>query len=395
MNVKPDVVSVGVSVGTCFVAGALGHAGVRAAVVGRHLPVLQARLLDYRLFGDRGTGRTGLFPEKGHVADGWLLSELSVDEAARLAFHQAVLGSTGVMLTVLTPGGPIAAAGFIVDRIPPDGDREIVVDPVAWAAHWGDTVAATAGDVMAEYPHGDPAALARRYGMMLVRGGARVRAAGPAPTRWRHSVRRGDVVVSARKTAYADFFAVEEYDVSWRRFRGDVTPPARRGVFISGDAVTVVPYDPVRDRVLLIEQFRIGPMARGDRQPWLMEPIAGRIDGGESPEQAARREAEEEAGLVLGALLPVASYYPTPGASAEYLYSYAAIADLPDGIAGVFGLDSESEDIRSHLVPFAALMDIVTTGEAANAPLILTALWLQRERERLRRHLATGCLLGS
>jgi len=157
-----------------------------------------------------------------------------------------------------------------------------------------------------------------------------------------------------------------------------------RAVFISGDAVTVLPYDPVRDRVLLIEQFRPAPMARGDAQPWLLEAIAGRIDPGESPEQAARREAFEEAGLVLGDLLPVAQYYPSPGAKSEFLYSYVALTDLPDGAAGVFGVEGETEDIRGQLVDFADLMALVASGEAANAPLILTALWLQRERARLR-----------
>ena len=148
--------------------------------------------------------------------------------------------------------------------------------------------------------------------------------------------------------------------------------------------MTVLPYDPVRDRVLLVEQFRAGPYARGDANPWQLEAIAGRIDPGEGPEEAARREAVEEAGLQLGALLPVAAYYPTPGAKTEYLYSYVALCDLPDGSAGVFGVASEAEDIRGHLLAFDALMALVASGEASNAPLILTALWLQRERARLR-----------
>ena len=92
----------------------------------------------------------------------------------------------------------------------------------------------------------------------------------------------------------------------------------------------------------------------------------------------------EEAGLALGELLPVAGYYPTPGAKAEFLYSYLALCDLPDGVAGVFGMAGEAEDIRGHLVSFDRLMDLVASGEASNAPLVLTALWLQRERGRLR-----------
>ena len=91
------------------------------------------------------------------------------------------------------------------------------------------------------------------------------------------------------------------------------------------------------------------------------------------------------AGLKLfGAMIPVASYYPSPAAKIEYLYSFVALCDLPDGAAGVFGVEGEAEDIRGHLIPFDRLMALVASGEVGNAPLILTALWLQRERPRLR-----------
>jgi nudix-type nucleoside diphosphatase (YffH/AdpP family) len=157
-----------------------------------------------------------------------------------------------------------------------------------------------------------------------------------------------------------------------------------REVLVMGDAVTVLPYDPVRDRVLLIEQFRMGPFGRGDPLPWQLEAIAGRIDPGETPEDAARREAVEEAGLALGRLEKVAEYYPTPGAVTEYLYSYVALCDLPDGVAGIYGAADEGEDIRGHLLSFDRLVEVMAAGEIGNAPLLLTVLWLQRERARLR-----------
>ena len=125
-----------------------------------------------------------------------------------------------------------------------------------------------------------------------------------------------------------------------------------------------------------MEQFRAGPLARGDAQPWSLEAIAGRIDAGETPEEAARREALEEAGLTLGPLRQIAAYYPSPGAVNEYLYSFVAQCDLPDGIAGIHGLASESEDIRGHLISLDHLMALVRSGEVNTAPLILTALWL-------------------
>ena len=138
------------------------------------------------------------------------------------------------------------------------------------------------------------------------------------------------------------------------------------------------------DRVMLIEQFRAATYLRGDPNPWSLEAIAGRQDGGETHEEAAHREALEETGLTLQDLHRVGGYYGSPGANTEYLTSYIGIADLPDGVEGVGGLASEAEDIRSMVVPFERLMAAVDSGEAENAPLILSALWLARLRPNLR-----------
>lgn len=194
----------------------------------------------------------------------------------------------------------------------------------------------------------------------------------------------GVVDVAAVEPSHAGFFALDQWHLRHQRFDGAMTQPLTREVFVVGDAVTVLPYDPVRDRVLLVEQVRMGPLGRGDPMPWQLEAIAGRIDPGETPEEAARREAVEEAGLALGALEKVAEYYPTPGAVTEYLYSYVALCDLPDGVAGVFGAADEAEDIKGHLVGFDRLVEAMAAGEIGNAPLLLTVLWLQRERARLR-----------
>ena len=226
-------------------------------------------------------------------------------------------------------------------------------------------------------------ALSKRRGALAVVASSRLRAAASAPTDLRRRAVPGDVTVASLRHPYAKFFALEERDTGWRQFAGQMGKPMTRAVFVSGDAVTVLPYDPIRNRVLLIEQFRAGPQARGDAQPWSLEAIAGRIDPGETPDQAARREAVEEAGLILHDLRFVARYYPSPGAVSEYLYSYVALTDLPDDSAGVFGLEHEAEDIRGHLIGLDRLMDLVRSGEIENAPLILTALWL--ERSALRR----------
>jgi ADP-ribose pyrophosphatase len=132
----------------------------------------------------------------------------------------------------------------------------------------------------------------------------------------------GDVEVAERRHPYDGFFSVEEIRARFRRFDGEDQREVLRAVFRVTDASTVLPYDPVRDRILLVEQVRFGPLAQGDPAPWLLEPVAGFIDAGESPEATARREAAEEAGLALGDLHFVARYYPSPGGVSQVLFSY-------------------------------------------------------------------------
>jgi ADP-ribose pyrophosphatase len=355
-----------------FLFGALTHAPLRAAVLGCEVAGVPTRVPGWRVVAATGALWADLLEAPQAEAQG-----LAVDLDARgLERLEHFLGGFGYRLLPLAgfsglcPQRPALAA--------PDWDRD------GWLTTLADTATATARDMMDLRGLVPAEAMARRFQAMLVRGAGRVRAAETAPTSLRHRALPGDVALAGWRQPYAAFFAMEESDLSWRRFDGAVNPPATRAGLISGDAVTVLPYDPVRDRVLLIEQFRAGPHHRGDPQPWQLEPIAGRIDPGETPETAARREAVEEAGLQLGRLVEVARYYPTPGICNEFLYSYLALTDLPDGSAGVFGLAEEAEDIRSHLVSFAALMALVASGEAGNAPLILTALWLQRERAALR-----------
>lgn len=219
----------------------------------------------------------------------------------------------------------------------------------------------------------------RRFGHLLTRAQAALNARIPAPATLRHAAGPGDVAVQARRIPYANYFSVEEYDLTHRRFDGTTSAQVTRAVFISGDAVVVLPWDPVRDLVLLTEQFRAGPLGRGDPQCWSLEAVAGRIDGGETPEQAARREAQEEAGLTLGPLIALGGQYPSPGAKAEYLHLFAAPCDLSQ-VAATGGLESEDEDIRLHVLPWDRMMALIDTGEINNGPLVALALLLARRR---------------
>ena len=366
-----------------FFYGTLCHPPFLAVVLGRVADTAPATLPGHAVHWAEGKDFPIIQERTGSFAKGVLVRGLDDADLARIRFYMGGFPVASRNLIVQVNHRDEVATGYFPDTGALMPGRGWLLED--WVAQWGETAVATAVDVMAQFGISDAADLGKRRGAMLVRGASRARAGLATPATLRRAPLPSDVVVEQRHYPYANFFAVEDYDLSFRRFDGTMSQTVSRAVFISGDAVTVLPYDPLRDRVLLIEQFRAGPFARGDANPWQLEAIAGRIDPGETVEDAVRREAVEEAGLDLGALLPVAGYYPTPGAKSEFLYSFVALCDLPDGCAGVFGVASEAEDIRGHLVSFDALMALLASGEASNGPLVLTALWLQRERGRLRK----------
>ncbi|HMO08319.1 MAG TPA: NUDIX domain-containing protein [Paracoccaceae bacterium] len=364
---------------TFFFYGTLCHVPLLSAVLGRVPDAVPARLSGHAVHWAEGQDFPLIVPAPGGVAQGLAVRGLAPEDRARLDFYEGGFGYATRPVTVEAAGQALAAQVYWPD---PGRWRPGAAWRLAdWAAVWGDAVTAGAADVMALYGVKPAAAVARRRGPMLVRAASRLRAAAtPAPATLRHAAGPGDVAVSAWREPYAGFFSVEEYDLTHRRFDGAPGALITRAAFVSGDAVTVLPWDAVRDRVLVVEQFRAGPHARGDANPWTVEAIAGRIDPDETPEAAARREAQEEAGLRLSELWPVAAYYPTPGAKTEFLYSYVAPCALPDEAAMLGGKEDEGEDIRGHVIPFERLMDLIDSGEVANAPLILTAWWLDRKR---------------
>ena len=365
-----------------FVYGTLRHLPLLEVVLGRAASGQAAVLPGHGAFTLAGQDYPIIVPVAGQAAGGLLVDILTPGELGRLWFYEG--GFTARSCRVeLAAGGAAQALVFF-----PDPDTDLPGAPwdlAAWQARCGAVAVEAGRDLMAAYGTPQAEAALRRYGMLLIRAASRLRAQSDAdPATLRRANLAGDIVVEAMAQPYAKFFAVEEYDLRHVRFDGADSGSLNRAVFISGDAATVLPYDPLRDRVMVVEQFRPGPFARGDRQPWQLEPIAGRIDPFETAEQAARREALEEAGITLQALLPIANYYPSPGAKTEFLYTFIGLADLPDTAAGMGGLLEEGEDIRAHLIGFDDLMALIESGEVANAPLILSALWLAPRRAKLR-----------
>ena len=366
-----------------FVYGTLRHLPLLEAVLGHVPEVVPARLGGHRVMAVQDETHPAIREATGEVAEGLLLTCLSDADRARLDCYEGDYPYSLRIVTVETDKGTRETqAYFPPDDGAPAGGAWSLED---WIPRHGDATVIAAREVMSLMPEFTAEELKTRYPTILLRAWSAVRAgAAPVPVEVRRGMEAEEVDVLKARQPYTQYFAVAEHDLRFPLFGGGMSETVTRAAFLSGDAVTLLPYDPVRDRVLVIEQFRFGIYMRGDPSPWSLEPVAGRIDPGEDPETAARREAIEEAGLSVGELHRIGAYYPSPGALTEHLVSYVGIADIPDDATGIGGEASEAEDILSHIVSFQDLMGLVDSGEAANGPLILSAQWLALNRDRLR-----------
>ncbi|MBQ4798428.1 NUDIX domain-containing protein [Pseudoalteromonas sp. MMG006] len=193
-----------------------------------------------------------------------------------------------------------------------------------------------------------------------------------------------DVTVKPVKNLYKGFFQVDLYQFEHALFAGGTSEVISREILERGDAIAVLPYDPISDTVLLIEQIRIGAI-KSKHSPWLLECIAGMTDGSTDYESVVKKEAFEEAGLELNELEFMLSYLSSPGGTTERLYLYLARADLSQVQTGVYGLESEGEDIKTHVLSVDDALTRLNNGEIDNAATVICMQWLALNREKMAR----------
>ena len=211
----------------------------------------------------------------------------------------------------------------------------------------------------------------------------------------RRTLAAKDVRVFTKGSPYKGYFRIDRYRLSHRLFDGGWSAPMTREVFERGHAVGVLLYDPGRDAVVVIEQFRIGayaaqPSLRFRRRvsPWLMEVVAGIVEKGESPEHVARREAREEAGCEVLDLVPICDYMVTPGGSTETVILFCGRVRASRH-GSIHGIDAEHEDIRVHVVPSARALVWLDSGAACNSMIVIALQWFRLNRDRLRKRWRT------
>ena len=205
-----------------------------------------------------------------------------------------------------------------------------------------------------------------------------------------------DVNIVKRETVFDGYFQMTRYHLKHKKFDGDWSNELSREVFQRGAVTAVLPYDAKLDRLVLIEQFRAGawaamesnmafPMATSS--PWLIEIVAGVVEDGETPEQVARRELEEEAGCVALEVEHIITCHLSPGAVNEPLSIFCANVDSKN-VEGIHGLDEEGEDIRVFSVAAIEAPALLASGQILNATTVLALQWFATNHDELRRRWA-------
>jgi ADP-ribose pyrophosphatase len=194
-----------------------------------------------------------------------------------------------------------------------------------------------------------------------------------------------DVRIERVETGFVRFLRLDVVRFRHRLFSGEWSPEIAYDVLRRGDAVAIVLYDPDRDAVVLVEQFRLPPLY-GDMAPWPLEVVAGLVDhDGENEEAVARRETAEEAGLaVTGELIPIQRYMPSPGESDATVMLFCGRVDS-GGAGGVYGLPEENEDIRVVVKSWAEMETLVDAGKVDTGHTLICLYWLLRHRDEVRK----------
>ena len=189
---------------------------------------------------------------------------------------------------------------------------------------------------------------------------------------------KADVTISAIETKYHGFFKMNEYHLNHKLFSGDQSDTFTREIFERGDAVVVMLYDPQKDMLLLLEQFRPGAL-RTNETPWMLEFVAGMFNENESPIDVAIRETKEEANIELKqtSVQLIMKYLSSPGGMSECIHLYWATFDSSQvSSGGVYGLAHENEDIMLHVVSRNEALALLTNGKISNAATIIGLQWL-------------------
>lgn len=207
-------------------------------------------------------------------------------------------------------------------------------------------------------------------------GAARPAKAPPIPPHPLYVPEADEVVWNGR-------FPIQRVRFRYRRRDGTLSGPLTWELLRRGPGCVVLPWDPVTDRIALIEQFRLPALAAGE-EPRMTELPAGMVEPDEDPMETARRELAEEAGLECTRLERIGAFMAMQGSADERVHFHVAQVSLEGWQPVVGGLASEEEETVVSVVEAAEAFAMVAENRIRNAPAALALLWLQVNHARLR-----------
>lgn len=192
--------------------------------------------------------------------------------------------------------------------------------------------------------------------------------------------KRFEIIDSIRKSS--GFLKLDLHSIRHESYHGGWCPVVQRERLEGLCAVQVLMYDPQRDELVMVEQFRVGAVGQLE-EPWMLETVGGFKDADETPEQVACREALEEAGCDLLELLHIGDFFVSPGLSSERIYLYCARVDS-SGLGGIHGLAHEGEEVKVAVMPANQAIGELF-GRINSTSAIIAVQWFAAHREQLRK----------
>jgi nudix-type nucleoside diphosphatase (YffH/AdpP family) len=184
------------------------------------------------------------------------------------------------------------------------------------------------------------------------------------------------VSIEKKKYLLNDFFKVEEAYLRFEQFNGDMSPLVRRLNLERGDSVSVLIFNQTTEKLILVSQFRYATYPKTDG--WTIEAIAGMVDADETPEQSAKREVEEETGLLIDTIEQIAAFYPSPGGSSEQVFLYySEVSGEQAKYKETGGVLNIGEDVKAVEFTLPEALAKIKSGEIADAKTIIGIYWLE------------------
>ncbi|TXH80840.1 MAG: NUDIX domain-containing protein [Rhizobium sp.] len=178
--------------------------------------------------------------------------------------------------------------------------------------------------------------------------------------------------IVSEKTLADQWTRLSRVEIDYTDSRGE-THRLRREIYHRTPAACILLYDPKRETVVLVRQFRLPAQLVGE-PAWMIEVPAGLLDG-DAPEAAIRREAMEETGFRVRDVRFLFKALTSPGSVTEIIHFFAALIDTSDRVADGGGLAEEHEDIEVLEVRLSDALAMIASGEIYDAKTIMLLQW--------------------